>query len=286
MSKAQSYAKRFERVFDYIDTHHAEPLSVERLSQVANFSKYHFHRQFSEYCGITVARYILLVRLRRASFRLAFNPLERIAAIALDAGFESPEAFSRAFKNTFDQTPSEFRKSPAWEAWTAHYQFPVPVRSKAMDVRIVNVNPIAVAVLEHRGDPALLNGSVARFMEWRKESGLSPVARSRTFGVPYNDPNKTPPAEFRFDICGSVHAPVPANRHGLITKAIPGGRCAMTRHLGSLDRISDTVYGLYRDWLPRSGEECRDFPVYFKYMNLKPETQEHALVTNVYLPLK
>lgn len=286
MSKAQSYAKRFERVFDYIDTHHAESLSVERLSQVANFSKYHFHRQFSEYCGITVGRYILLVRLRRASFRLAFNPLERIADIALDAGFESPEAFSRAFKNTFDQTPSEFRKSPAWEAWTAHYQFPVPVRRKPMDVSIVNVNPITVAVLEHRGDPALLNGSVARFIEWRKETGLSPISHGQTYGVPYNDPEKTPPAEFRFDICGSVTGAVPANRQGIIAKTIPGGRCAVTRHLGSLDHIAATVYALYRDWLPRSGEECRDFPVYFQYLNLKPVTQEHDLITDVHLPLK
>lgn len=286
MSKTDSYAKRFERVFDYIDRHSAGPLSVERLSRVANFSKYHFHRQFSNYCGITVGRYIQLVRLRRASLRLAFNPLEKIMDIALDAGFENAESFSRAFKNAFGKTPSAFRKRPSWEAWASQYQLPVKARRKSMDVKVVNVETITVAVLEHHGDPAALDTSVARFIEWRKESGLSPVARSRSFGVPYNDPDKTPPAEFRFDICGSVQEPVPANRHGIVTKAIPGGRCATTRHLGSLDRIGDTVHGLYRDWLPHSGEECRDFPVYFEYMNLKPEVQEHELITNVYLPLR
>lgn len=155
-----------------------------------------------------------------------------------------------------------------------------------MNVKIVNVEAVRVAVLEHRGDAALLDASVAHFIEWRKESGLSPVGHSQSFGVPNGDPEKMAPDEFRFDICGSVKEPVPTNRQGVITKTIPGGRCAMTRHLGSLERIGDTVYGLYRDWLPRSGEECRDFPVYFEYMNLKPETSEHELITNVYLPLK
>ena len=44
-----------------------------------------------------------------------------------------------------------------------------------MQVKIVDFEPVTVAVLEHRGDPALLNGSVQRFIVWRKESGLSPT---------------------------------------------------------------------------------------------------------------
>ena len=43
------------------------------LSAIAAFSKYHFHRQFSEFFGITVHRYVQLVRLKRASYRLAFR---------------------------------------------------------------------------------------------------------------------------------------------------------------------------------------------------------------------
>lgn len=118
MSKENAYAERFNRVFDYIDRHIGDELTLEQLSQVANFSKYHFQRQFSEYTGISVFRYVQLMRLKRASYRLVFNRLERIIDIALDAGFENPESFSRAFKNTFGQTPSEFRKNPAWQPWS------------------------------------------------------------------------------------------------------------------------------------------------------------------------
>ncbi|HZX32043.1 MAG TPA: AraC family transcriptional regulator, partial [Rhodocyclaceae bacterium] len=100
-TRAMAYAARFGKVLDYIEAHLAEPLTVEHLSQVANFSKFHFHRQFAEYIGTSVARYVLLLRLRRASHRLAFDRGAKIIDIALEAGFENPESFTRAFRNTF-----------------------------------------------------------------------------------------------------------------------------------------------------------------------------------------
>ena len=284
--KAGAYARRFKQVLDYIDRHLDEALSVEKLSQVAHLSKFHFHRQFSEYCGISVSRYIQLMRLKRASYHLIFNPLEQIIDIALDAGFENPESFSRAFKHAFGQTPSAFRREPAWAEWSARYQFPARERMDKMEVRIITVAPALVAVLEHRGSPALVNDSACRFIEWRKSSGLSPVDSSQTYGIAYDDPDTTAPEDFRFDICGSVAEPVPANPQGVITRQIPGGRCAVVRHSGSHDRLGESVYYLFRQWLPESGEELRDFPVYCHYLNIKFDTPEHELQTDVYLPLK
>jgi len=43
---------------------------------------------------------------------------------------------------------------------------------------------------------------------------------------------------------------------------------------------------LYGVWLPASGEELRDFPCFFHYVNLFPYVAEHELVTDIYLPLK
>ena len=160
MSKASSYAVRFNRVFDYIDEHIDEVLSLEELSHVADFSKYHFHRQFSEYTGMSVCRYVQLIRFKRASYRLAFNRADRIIDIALDTGFENPESFSRAFKNTFGQTPSEFRKNPAWKQWNQRYKFPTRERKQNMDVKIIGSQQTKIVVLEHRGTPELLNDCV------------------------------------------------------------------------------------------------------------------------------
>ena len=285
-TKAKTYAERFTRVFDYIHEHLGEDLSVERLSQVANFSKFHFHRQFSDYAGISVFRYIQLMRLKRASYRLVFEAHARIIEIALEAGFENPESFSRAFKGVFGQTPSQFRKQPAWKPWNEKYQFPTRERMTRMHVNIVEFPETKVAALEHRGPPELVNDSARIFIEWRNATKLSPVATSKTLGIAYDDPETTEPEKFRFDLCGSVIAEVPHNPQQVITKVIPGGRCAVVRHRGSHDRLGEPAYYLYREWLPASGEELRDFPLFFHYLNLMPETPEHELVTDVYLPLK
>jgi len=291
--KFDDYARRFEQVFDFIEQQLDSALTVEQLSEVACFSRFHFHRQFSQFCGVSVSRYITLMRLKRASYRLVQQSPDKIIDIALDAGFENPESFSRAFKHTFGLTPSEFRKAPVWMDWHKHFQFPgmeTQKRMEKMDVKIIEVEPIPVAVLEHHGDPMRVSNSVATFIEWRKASGLSDYTTQGTYGVPYNDPLVTPGEEFRFDICGELNpqaqGKVPANSQGVISKTLPGGRCAVVRHVGSYDRISETVYNLYRQWLPQSGEELRDFPVYFRYLQLDQELPEHAQQTDILLPLK
>ncbi|WP_347986380.1 AraC family transcriptional regulator [Methylomonas sp. AM2-LC] len=281
-----AYEIKMNRVCDYIRNHLDEDLSVEQLSQIALFSKYHFHRQFSEYMGINVFRFIKLTRLKRASYQLAFNTELRIIDIAYDAKFENPESFSRAFKKTFGQTPSQFRKMPQWIPWHEKYKLPIPKGKTNMQVNIVEFKETKIAVLEHRGAVETLNDSVAVFIEWRKTSQLSPVTSSDTFGLAYDDPKTTPPEKFRFDLCGSVAADVPENPQGVITKTIPGGRCAVIRHFGVHELMGDKIHYLYGTWLPKSGEELRDFPCYFYYLNLFPEVAESELITDIYLPLK
>lgn len=286
-SRLNSYAQRFRRVFDYIDAHLDDELSIELLSNVANFSKFHFHRQFSDYAGITVTRYVQLMRLRRASYRLVFNPEARITDIAYEADFENAESFSRAFKHTFGQTPSQFRSEPAWQLWNDHYRTIRRKESNIMkEVKVIEFQETLVAALEHRGAPGRVNETVRTFCQWRQGSSYFPAEGEETFGIVYNDPETTDPQQFHFDICGSVSSPIPENNLGVVAKTIPAGRCAVIRHIGSRDQLADSAYYLYREWLPSSGEELRDFPLFLQYRNFMPETPEYELVTDVYLPLK
>lgn len=155
-----------------------------------------------------------------------------------------------------------------------------------MTPEIVEFETTRVAVLEHCGPPATLMRSVQRFIEWRKSCDASPARTSKTLGVAFSDPESIDPSEFRFDICASLEGELPANDHGVIEKTIPGGRCAVARHVGSTDTIGKTVRALYADWLPGSGEELRDFPVFFHYIARMPEVSEHEQITDVHLPLR
>lgn len=291
-TKIDSYAKVMNRVCDYIYENLDEDLSVEHLSLFAGFSKYHFHRQFSDYLGVGIFRYIQLLRLKRASYRLYFDRNAKIIDIALDAKFDYPESFARAFKKAFDQSPSEFRRQAQWLSWNKKYQFGGRKMDKKqqaeqldVSVDIVNFTETKIAVFEHRGAPELVNESVGKFITWRKLTGLSPVAKSQTFGLIYEDPKSVAADKFRFDIAGSVLHEVPANASGIINKTIPAGRCAVIRHLGSHDDLDTKIHYLYGQWLPESGESLRDFHCFFHYQNFFPEVTEHELITDIYLPL-
>ena len=103
-----------------------------------------------------------------------------------------------------------------------------------MKVDIVDFPATPVAMIEHRGPSALVNETAARFIEWRKTSGLSPVRSSRTFGIAPHDPATTEAQDFRFFICGEVTAPIlEDNAFGVVNSTLPAGAarcCAITAH--------------------------------------------------------
>jgi AraC family transcriptional regulator len=287
-----AYRLRFRKVLEHIDAHLDDDLSVERLSAVAASSKYHFHRQFSLLLGISVHKYVQLVRLRRAAYLLAFRSDERILDVAFASGYESHEAFSLAFKKAVGQTPSEFRDQPEWEPWHAADRRLTELRSFHMkpahskeEVSIVTFPETRVAVLEHRGDPARIGDSVRTFIEWRKQNGASPKV-SATFNVLYDDPNETSPDQFRLDLCAGIERPVADNPFGVVEKKIPAGRCAVLRHVGSDDTLGESLRYLYSTWLPASGEEPRDFPLFLQRVRFFPDVPEHEAVLDVFLPLR
>jgi AraC family transcriptional regulator len=289
---ADAYLARFRKVLEHIDAHLDGDLSVEGLSRVAAFSKFHFHRQFSSLFGMGVYEYVQLQRLKRASYQLAFRDQHSIIEVALASGYEGPEAFARAFKKRVGQTPSEFRKQPRWEPWSATYQPLSELRSRHMkptpqaaQVQLIHFPETKVAALQHRGDPRRIGDSVRTFITWRKQNALPPRL-SATFNVLHDNPEEVAPEDYRLDICAATDREVKENPFGVVAKVIPAGRCAVLRHVGSDDTLAATVRYLYAEWLPQSGEELRDFPLFFQRVSFFPDVPEHEAVTDVFLPLK
>lgn len=60
----------------------------------------------------------------------------------------------------------------------------------------------------------------------------------------------------------------------------------MLRVVGYTDNLKPAALYLYRDWLPASAEEARDFPIYCQRLSLFPEVPEHETVAELCLPLK
>ncbi|GAO40678.1 putative AraC family transcriptional regulator [Sphingomonas changbaiensis NBRC 104936] len=289
----QNYKVRMQRVLDYVDLHLDDDLDLDTVSRVAAFSKFHFHRQFTATFGLSVHRYVQLARLKRASHRLASNDAESVTDIAMDAGYDAPDAFARAFRRRFGQSPSSFRKSPDWAPWLAAFGPLDNARSKLMqiiydheDVTIRDLPSTPVAVMAHRGDRATLGETIEQFIAWRKAAGLSPET-SPTFNIFRSERTPANPADYSMDLCVGTDQPIAPDDEQMKAGVIPGGRCAVLRIVHNTNNLEAAALFLYRDWLPASGEETRDFPIYCRrHLSVFPNVPVPEMVCELFLPLK
>ncbi|TFF20468.1 helix-turn-helix domain-containing protein [Jiella endophytica] len=288
----QTYHDRMQRALDYIDRHLDDDLDLDTVSAVAAFSKFHFHRQFTAIFGLSVHRYVQLARMKRASFRLAYLDCDSVTDIAMDAGYDAPGAFARAFRQRVGQSPKAFRNSPDWQPWYAAFGPLDDARSTlvqrtftAEDVTIRDVPAIPVAIMEHRGDPATLGATIQRFIVWRRAAGLHPSIES-TFTIWRSERRPTSPDDYAVDLCVGMDRPTEETAVDVKAGEIPGGRCAVLRVVGHTDNLEPAALYLYRDWLPRSGEDVRDFPIYCQRLSFFPDVAEHETMADLFLPLK
>jgi AraC family transcriptional regulator len=159
------------------------------------------------------------------------------------------------------------------------------MHSEAPLVRVVLFPATRLAVLEHRGSPLRLGNSIRAFIEWRKAHRLPPRL-SATFNLVYDDPEETRPEDFRFGLGAATDAPIESNEAGVAAFTIPAGRCALLRHRGSDDQLGRSIQHLYSSWLPGSGEELRDFPLFMQRVAFFPDVPDSDAVTDIYLPLR
>src|SRR5690606_5612768 len=91
---------------------------------------------------------------------------------------------------------------------------------------------------------------------------------------------------YRMDLCCAVSHPIEPNPEGVIEKRIPAGWCARLRCVGGDDVLESCLSHLYGEWLPRSGESARDFPLFFERIAFFPDVPDHETITDIFLPLQ
>ena len=111
----QNHDERLNDVKLYIREHINEPLNRKVLAAVAGFSVPHFHRIFTNHMGENITDYVRRVRLERAGRKLRMGAVD-ITEVALAAGYDTHAAFSKAFKQQYGFTPSEFRELGCYKA--------------------------------------------------------------------------------------------------------------------------------------------------------------------------
>ncbi len=286
----QSYRERILRVLLHIQNNLDRDLPLVKLARVAHFSAYHFHRIFKGLVGESVAQHVRRLRLERVAFRLMHTE-EAVTPMAFDAGYESHEAFTRAFRKTFGVSPSEFRKRHR-RAWRApaptgvHFDEvafePVAVGAVPEPERIEVDAPARLAVfLRHTGPYLECWPTWTKMLAWAHEHDIDPV--DRRAGICHDDPAVTAPDKLRYDACLLLDEP----RGNVGVQELFGGTFAVFRHLGPYEDLARLYEEWLGQWLPQSRFEARDTPCVEVYHRTPFETEDPAeLLTEVWVPVE
>lgn len=280
---ANDYLERLNRVQVFIEENLDRSLSLARLAEVACFSPFHFHRIFAAHLGETLHDHVRRLRLERAAMRLN-RTAESVTEIAMATGFDTPAAFSKAFRCHFGQTPSEFRDAGAPTRHTPGS----PTLSKELPTVKPEIKQIAEKeVLFVRRSGPYADAAAAAWGALMGSAYQRKIITAETeqIGISHDDPEITPESRIRYDACITSSGNLrPEGDVGTLT--IPGGRYAIFLHKGPYEEMGQTLRGIFAGWLPASGARLRECPAFERYLNRDPRRTNPAnLRTEIWLPL-
>lgn len=250
--------RRIERVVDLIDESLAEPLTLEQLSQHAALSPFHFHRVFSRLTGETAGAFLRRRRIEAAAGRLHHSPDEKLTDVALEAGFGSTQAFTRAFSLHLGVPPRSWCPSPACSTLADAER---SANDSGSRVEVRRRLPSTICYLRQRGPYSETTAQLWDRALWSFERlGLTDQP---LLSMGLDDPRIAAPSACRLDACIELpDALAYACSDLLMHRTLHGGLHAVMGYVGqSRDLHSGWAHLLY-DWLPRSAFALRSGPFF------------------------
>ena len=270
----QDYRARVARVVAAIV---ADPMAehrLEDLAALAHFSPFHFHRVYASIVGESVSATVRRVRLARAA-RLLAQGGESITQVGQAVGYDSPQAFSRAFGQFAGQSPRAFqqRLRPPQDAAE-----PPSADDGAPRVRVVELPARRVLALRHVGPAATIPYTWRRM---RHLVGDRPM--SDWVGLSVGEPAEAEGFGYYVGVnprgfaCAEVE---------LETLDIPAGAWALYELAGPYTRINTAFDAVYSRWMPGSGYEPDERPSLEHYLNSPRDTAPADLRTELLVPIR
>jgi len=239
----------------HIEAHLRDKLELEDLADVANYSPWHFHRQFTALIGYGVGDYIRKRRLSEASHELIFTA-KPISEIAKSYCFESQAAFTRAFKNYSGVTPGYARrnKTPLLRFSAINlivYSQHLRKGEIVMTPRFEHLD--AFTVIGLAGQFTMENNTIPQL--WDKFNPRANEVKDAKYdcclGLCFYVPNYEAGKPFTY-MAGRIVNKVGELPQGMTMREVPAADYAVFEHKGPLDTLQKTYDYIFREWLPAS----------------------------------
>lgn len=283
MDQADEYVRRILKVLVYIEKNIDEELTVGELAKLACYSPFHFQRIFQAIVGQTVHQYVKRLRIQRAAGKLRYTN-QPVTEIALDTSYDTPSAFTKAFKQFMGTSPKRYR---------ALHNAINTITQKIKELPMIHPDKI------EKNLPDLSLYFIRRYGNYTKSpweawpamigfinENYLDRSKMRYFGICHDAPQVTSEEKLRYD--AAIFSPEKISEKGEVGRQVlKGGKYAIFIHHGSYHGLEETFNKIFLKWLPGSQENLdEDRPVFCEYFNMEyVKTEPENLVTKLYIPL-
>jgi len=247
----------------FVEGHSREPITLEEIAKACKISTFHITRAFAAATGLSLMRYVRARRLSEAARSLA-QGADDILSVALDAGYGSHEAFTRAFRDLFGMTPEQVRAQ-------GHLNNISIVEAIAMNTtsipnlappRFEALGPMIFAGLVERYDCQSPNGIPDQWSRFSPYLGNIPKQVGKVaYGVCYNFDS-----EGIFDYMAGVEVKDASDLSGeLKNLKVPAQKYAVFTHKEHIASIRATYTAIWSNWFPESGHKAATAPNFERY---------------------
>jgi AraC family transcriptional regulator len=267
----------------FIESHFAQAITLEDIANVAGVSRFHMVRAFEAATGQPVMRYARGRRLTEAARSLA-NGAPDILAVALEAAYNSHEAFTRAFRDQFGITPEQVRKQGHLEnlQLTEAIKMMETVLNNLAAPRFENGKALLLAGASERYNCETRANIPAQWQRFGPQLGHIPGQQGNiAYGVCYNSDE-----DGNFDyLCGAEVGSFSNLPPEMARLRIPELRYAVFQHTDHISTIGATWNTIWSKWLPESGYKAADAACFERYdEKFDPVTGNGGL--EIWVPIK
>lgn len=263
----KDYGVRINRALNYAADKLPDYVGLDEVARVAAFSPYHFHRVFLLIVGENFSQFMRKRRLEWAALELVKTD-RRIIDISLDAGFESQETFSRAFKSCFEITPAKFRKAGRGPDQSFRgIESLLNLNSgkgEFMKPEIIEKESFHVIGLERTYPLADFEKALVQWEDFKKKSdAIDTPDRNCFYGISHaplgscNDDGKSPQFKYLTACEAEKGSKVP---EGMIKVRMPKQKYACFTFRGPVSGFQSFIKNIWAHYLPESGLEVVDMP--------------------------
>jgi AraC family transcriptional regulator len=265
-----------------IERNSTQPLTLDGIAAACGVSRSHLAHAFGTATGVSVMQYVRARRLSVAARTLAAGAAD-ILSVALDAGYGSHEAFTRAFRDRFGHTPESIRERRSVDGLALFG--PLELRPHAhvrLDApRIVDDQSVRVVGLAERCSFETTVNIPAQWQRFMERYDVIPHKRDHIpIGVTYSADDE---GQFLY-MCGAAVHRFGERSSELLHLEIPQRQYAVFEHRGHVSTIYETYRSIWNEAIPATGRAVTDAPVIERHNPaFNPRTGEGGLT--LWIPL-